>query len=137
DIRRMGAAGVSVSYNAIANLKLGSGLCPVRKLLDAGVNVALGTDGASSNDTMRLIDVMRVAALVQPLHGDPAEAWPSAAEVVTAATIGGARAACLGDDLGIIAAGRKADLTVLDLARTTAFTPLSDAIRQLVFCENG
>ncbi|MFE3838252.1 amidohydrolase family protein [Pseudogemmobacter sonorensis] len=137
DIARMGAASVSVSHNAIANLKLGSGLCPVRKLLEAGVNVGLGTDGASSNDTMRVFDVMRVSALAQTLHGDRPESWLSAAEALTAATVGGAKAALLGDKTGSITPGKKADLTFLGLTAGTAFTPLSDAVRQLVYCENG
>lgn len=137
DIARMAAAGVSVSHNAIANLKLGSGLCPVRKLLSAGVNVALGTDGASSNDTMRIFDVMRVAALAQSQQADAPETWPSAEEVLTAATLGGAKAALLGHEIGSLAPGKKADLTFLDLTAGTSFTPLSDAARQLVYCENG
>lgn len=137
DIERMTAAGVSVSYNAIANLKLGSGLCPVRKLLKAGVNVALGTDGASSNDTMRIFDVMRVAVLAQSLQGDAPETWPSAEEVIIAATIGGAKAALLDHETGSLSPGKKADLTFLDLTAGTSFTPLSDVARQLVYCENG
>mgnify|MGYP001425787323 CR=1 FL=1 len=137
DIALMADTGVSVSYNAIANLKLGSGICPVRKLLDAGVNLGLGTDGASSNDTMRLFDVMRVAALVQTTRSAQPECWISAAEVLKAATSGGARAAMLDHETGTIAPGKKADLTFLDLRRNTAFTPLSDAVRQLIYCENG
>ncbi|WP_186397642.1 amidohydrolase family protein [Stappia sp. TSB10GB4] len=137
DIARMGAAGVSVSYNAIANLKLGSGLCPVRKLLDGGVNIGLGTDGASSNDTMRIFDVMRVAALVQTLQDTAPERWLAAHEVLHAATLGGAKAALLDHETGSIRPGKKADLAFLDLSSGTAFTPNSDAVRQLVYCENG
>lgn len=137
DIAQMGAAGVSVSYNALANLKLGSGLCPVRRLKAAGVNIALGTDGASSNDTMRVFDVMRVAALVQGANGMSPERWLSAAEVLEAATMGGARAALLGHETGSLEPGKRADLILLDVTRTTAFTPLSDAARQLVYGETG
>jgi 5-methylthioadenosine/S-adenosylhomocysteine deaminase len=137
DIARLGAARVSVSYNAIANLKLGSGICPVRKLLDAGVNVALGTDGASSNDTMRIFDVMRVAPLAQALQNHDPATWLTAQEVMAAATIGGAKAALLGQDTGTITSSKKADLTFVDLSIGTAFTPLSNPVHQLVYCENG
>jgi len=137
DIALMGQAGVSVSYNAIANLKLGSGLCPVRRLLDAGVNIGLGTDGASSNDTMRLFDVMRCAALVQSATDMESECWMRAEDVLHAATLGGAQAAMWQAQTGSLTPGKQADLVILDLNKTTAFTPLSDIARQLVFCENG
>jgi len=137
DVALMGQAGVSVSYNALANLKLASGLCPVRRLLDAGVNVGLGTDGASSNDTMRLFDVMRSAALVQNLASTEPRHWMRAEEILHAATLGGARAAGLDQVTGSLAVGKQADLLFIDLTKTTAFTPLSDVARQLVYCENG
>jgi len=137
DIALMGQAGVSVSYNALANLKLGSGLCPVRRLLDAGVHMGLGTDGASSNDAMRVFDVMRSAALVQNLASAKPQHGMRAEEILHAATLGGARAAQLDAITGSITVGKQADLVFIDLNKTTAFTPLSDAARQLVYCENG
>ena len=69
DMALMGEAGLSVVHNAISNQKLGAGVAPLRRLLDAGVTVALGTDGASSNDTLRIFDVMRVAALIHSVSG--------------------------------------------------------------------
>jgi len=137
DMALMGQAGVSVSYNALANLKLGSGLCPVRRLLDAGVNIGLGTDGASSNDTMRLFDVMRSAALVQNLASPEPRHWMCSEEILHAATMGGARAALLDQVTGSLAVGKQADLLLIDLTKTTAFTPLSHIARQLVYGENG
>lgn len=137
DIEMMGEAGVSVSWNALANLKLGSGLAPVRRLLDAGVNLSLGTDGASSNDTMRLFDVIRVAGLVSTAtHNGPGFGL-SHQEVLQAATTGGAKAAMLDKTTGSLEVGKRADLVILDLSRGTAFTPLSDIASQLVYCENG
>jgi len=137
DIVLMGQTGVSVSYNTLANLKLGSGLCPVRRLLDAGVNIGLGTDGASSNDTMRIFDVMRSAALVQNLGSPQPQHWMRAEEILHAATLGGARAALLDKVTGSLAVGKQADLLFINLTKTTAFTPLSDVVRQLVYGENG
>jgi len=137
DIALMGQTGVSVSYNTLANLKLGSGLSPVRRLLDAGVNIGLGTDGASSNDTMRIFDVMRSAALVQNLGSTQPQHWMRAEEILHAATLGGARAALLEKVTGSLAVGKQADLLFINLTKTTAFTPLSDVVRQLVYGENG
>lgn len=137
DIEMMGEAGVSVSWNALANLKLGSGLAPVRRLLDAGVNLALGTDGASSNDTVRLFDVIRVAGLVSTATCNGPEFGLTSDEVLQAATTGGAKAAMLEKTAGSLEIGKQADLIILDPSLGTAFTPVSDIARQLVYSENG
>jgi 5-methylthioadenosine/S-adenosylhomocysteine deaminase len=136
DMALMGAAGVSVVHNAISNQKLGAGIAPLRRLIDAGVTVALGTDGASSNDTLRLFDVMRVAALIHGVSGPDYGQWLGAADILKAATIDGARSAMLETGTGSLEAGKKADLLVLDL-NTLAFTPLNDIARHLVYAENG
>ena len=136
DIDLMGQAGCCVAHNAVSNLKLGAGVAPVRQLLNAGVPVALGTDGLCSNDTARIFDVMRVAALVQsgtgPNYGD----WLSSTEVLNAATIDGARSAALGEVTGSLEVGKRADLIVLRLD-TYAFTPMNDVRKHLVYSENG
>ena len=136
DIALMGAAGCAIVHNAISNLKLGAGVAPIRRLLDAGVTVALGTDGLSSNDSARIFDVMRVAALVQSATGPDSAQWITAAEILAAATIGGARSALLDRQTGSLEVGKRADLLILSLG-TTAFTPWNDLARQLVHCENG
>lgn len=136
DIELLGAARVSVAHNAISNQKLGAGIAPLRALLDAGVNVALGSDGICSNDSARMFDVMKAAALLHKVTSPDYTTWPSAREVLWAATRGGARSVRLTDDVGAVAAGRKADLVVLDM-RTVNFTPLNDVINHLVYCENG
>ncbi len=137
DIALMADAGVSVSWNALANLKLGSGLAPVRRMLDAGINLSLGTDGASSNDTMRLFDVIRVAGLISASTSEGPAQGLSAGDVLRAATLGGAKAAMLSKTTGSLETGKKADLIILDPMRGTAFTPRSDFARQLVYGENG
>jgi 5-methylthioadenosine/S-adenosylhomocysteine deaminase len=131
DIEMIAAAGASVVHNPISNLKLGAGLAPLRKLLDAGVNVGLGTDGPSCNDTVRISDTMRVAALIHTVAEPEPSRWPSAREIVTAATVGGARAANVDRQAGWLEAGRQADVLVLDL-RELAFTPLNDVYKHLV-----
>lgn len=136
DIDLMGEAGCSVAHNAISNLKLGAGIAPIRRLLDAGVHIGLGTDGISSNDTARIFDVMRIAALVQSATGPDFGNWLNADEALTMATIGGARTAMLDGVTGSLETGKVADLLMLDL-NSTAFTPLNDIGKHLVYSENG
>lgn len=136
DIALLGAAGCSVVHNCLSNQKLGSGLAPIRKLIDAGVTVALGTDGVSSNDTPRLFDVMRAAALIHNMGGPDTASWLKPDEILRAATINGARSALLDHVTGSLAIGKSADLLIL---RTDSynFMPLNDIRHQLVYCENG
>ncbi|MGJ4857974.1 amidohydrolase family protein [Labrys sp. La1] len=136
DIALMGAAGCSVAHNAVSNLKLGAGIAPLRRLIDAGVTIGLGTDGVSSNDSARIFDVMRTAALVQSATGPDHERWVSAREILNAATLGGAHTALLGELTGSLEVGKRADLIMLRLD-SLAFTPLNDIVRQLVYAENG
>ncbi len=136
DMRLMGEAGVSVAHNAVSNLKLGAGIAPIHRLLDAGVTIGLGTDGVSSNDTSRIFDVMRVAGLVHSAAGPDYESWLAADEILAMATIGGAKTALLDQVTGSIEVGKSADLLILDL-RNYPFMPLNDVAKHLVYSENG
>jgi 5-methylthioadenosine/S-adenosylhomocysteine deaminase len=136
DIGLIADSGASVAHNPVCNLRIGSGVAPLRGLLRAGVNIALGTDGISSNDSCRLFDVMKVAGILHTLTTDDYDEWPTASEILWAATRGGARAVAQPDDLGAIEVGRKADLVALDLC-TSAFVPLNDVRNHLVYSENG
>ena len=136
DIGLIATSGASVAHNPVCNLRIGSGIAPLRALLKAGVNVALGTDGISSNDSCRLFDVMKAAGIVHTLSTDDYDEWPTAAEILWAATRGGARAVGLDDQIGSIERGKKADLVALDLC-TSAFVPVNDVANQLVYAENG
>jgi 5-methylthioadenosine/S-adenosylhomocysteine deaminase len=136
DIELIADRGASVAHNPVCNLRIGSGVAPLRSLLDAGVNVALGTDGISSNDSCRLFDVMKAAGLIHTLTTDDYDQWPTASEILWAATRGGARALGLDHEIGSIEPGKKADLVALDLC-TSAFVPVNDLPNQLVYAENG
>jgi 5-methylthioadenosine/S-adenosylhomocysteine deaminase len=136
DIGALARAGASVAHNAISNQKLGAGIAPFRQLLDAGVNVALGTDGLSSNDSARMFDVIKAAALLHKVTTPDYEQWPTASEILWAATRAGARSMRLQGETGAISPGMKADLVVFDL-RTLNFTPGNDLRNHLVHCENG
>jgi cytosine/adenosine deaminase-related metal-dependent hydrolase len=132
DIDLVRDRGVTVAHNPASNLKLGSGLAAVPRLLGAGVNVALGTDGMSSNDGLDMFASLKLASLVHKLWGIDYEEWLGAKEAWQLATIGGARAAGDAEGLGRIEAGRRADLVLLDL-ESHVFTPLNDPLRQLAF----
>lgn len=127
--------GVTVQHNPASNCKLGSGLMPMRAMLDAGINVALGTDGCGSIDSVDMLRVLSSTALVQKLRGREYTRWIGAREAWQAATQGGARG--LGrDDLGTIAPGMTADLALYRLD-DIAFTPLNQPLNQLVYAASG
>ncbi|MFO0987161.1 MAG: amidohydrolase [Alphaproteobacteria bacterium] len=132
DIALLAANGCTVVHNPLSNLKLGSGLCPVRKLLDAGVNMALGTDGLATSDTADLIEAIRAASLIhKPGTHDYAQ-WVSAADVFRMATMGGARSGLMEREVGSLEPGKKADIILLDRG-AWGFIPLHDPVRNLAF----
>lgn len=126
--------GVSVSHNPCSNMKLASGSAPVGELLDKGINVALGTDGASSNNNLDMFDEMKFASLLSKVSTlNPSVL--NANEVINMATINGAKALNL--DVGSIEVGKKADLILVD-TNTPNMTPSSAIIASnLVYSANG
>lgn len=136
DVDVLADTGTSVSHNPISNLKLGSGIAPWRKYLDAGVNLGIGTDGMSSSDTARMSEAVKAAALLHKVTGPDRRQWPTAQEVLTAGTLGGARSARLGETVGSIEVGKRADLVFYDM-NSLAFTPRNKPELHLVYSENG
>ncbi len=134
DVHRFAKYGVTPVHNPASNLRIGSGLAKIKEFLAAGINVALGTDGAASNDGQNMFDAVRLAALVHNQAGTDFDRWVTAGQALTMATRNGAGA--FGLDAGVLAPGRLADLVLLR-RDTPAFTPLNDVVGQLVFCENG
>ncbi len=132
EIEELAAAGTSVVHCPRSNLKLVSGACPVAELQAAGVNVALGTDGAASNNRLDLWAEMDTAALFGKYVARDAEAIPASA-ALEMATINGARALGLGDVTGSIVPGKAADLICVELA-SAAVQPVIDPLSQLVYC---
>lgn len=122
---------VSVIHCPESNMKLASGRCPVATLLRAGVNVALGTDGAASNNDLDMLGEMRTAALLGKAVSGDAAALP-AATALHMATLGGARALGLGAEIGSLEPGKQADLIAVDLS-APATQPLYNPISQIVY----
>jgi 5-methylthioadenosine/S-adenosylhomocysteine deaminase len=131
EIEHFAASGASVVHCPESNLKLASGFCPVQGLTDAGINVALGTDGAASNNDLDMLGEMRSAALLgKGVASDPS-ALP-AAQVLRMATLNGARALGLADSIGSLVTGKLADITAIDLGQATT-QPVYDPVSQIVY----
>ncbi len=135
DRARLADAGASVSHNPGSNLKLGSGIADMRRMLERGVNVAIGTDGTGSSDNLNVFEAMRTASYLSRVQDHPVSRWVSAREALHAATEGGAKALGL-EKTGRIEKGWKADLVLLDLG-ALHYVPLNDLASQIVFGEDG
>lgn len=131
EIELISKTGTHVAHCPESNLKLASGFCPVDQLQKAGVNVAIGTDGAASNNDLDMPGEMRTAALLAKGVAEDARALP-AIEALRAATLNGARALGIDDVTGSIEIGKSADLVAINLD-TYATQPLFDPVSQLVY----
>ena len=124
-------AGAHIVHCPESNLKLASGFCPVARCLDAGINVALGTDGAASNNDLDILGEMRTAALLGKAVADDASAIP-AMTALKMATINGAKALGLDHEIGSLRIGKSADVIALDLGRIET-QPLYCPLSQIVY----
>jgi 5-methylthioadenosine/S-adenosylhomocysteine deaminase len=125
------AKGVNAAHNPTSNLKLGSGIARVPEMLAQGINVCLGTDGASSNNNLNLFEEMHLAAIIHkgatqnPLMVD-------AGQAIRMATVNGAKALGFGNETGCIREGMKADLILLDTDKPH-FTPVNNPMSAIVY----
>lgn len=136
DMKRLGSRGASVAHNPGANMRLGSGLADMRRMLEHGVNVGIGTDGANCSDNLNMYEAMRLASLVSKVRGPDWQRWITTAEALEAATVGSAKALGFGDKIGRLAPGYKADIVFLDLDHIN-WIPLNDPVNALVHVEDG
>ena len=131
EVGLFGRTGTGVCHCPNSNMRLASGIAPIRQMLDAGVNVGLGVDGSASNDHGNLVDETRQAMLLQRVGGNPAGL--SAREALEMATLGGA--AVLGrDDVGALKPGMAADFVAFRLDSPHFAGALHDPVAALVFC---
>jgi cytosine/adenosine deaminase-related metal-dependent hydrolase len=136
DIIQLARAGAMVAHNPVSNMRLGTGIPPVRRYLDAGVTIGVGTDTCSCADNLNMFEAMRCAANLSRFAGPDPSRWLTPSEVLKAATQGGARIAGRADDIGRIAVGYRADLVLIDLS-APHYLPLNDPLTQLVHAEDG
>jgi len=130
EIKTLKTTGTNVVHCPSSNLKLGSGIAPIVKLLEEGISVSLGADGAACNNRLDMFTEMRTAALLQKaLHGP--EVLP-ASRALRLATIDGAKAMGLDAEIGSLEVGKRADVAVLRLDRLHA-TPVTDVFSALVY----
>jgi len=131
EIEKLSAFGVHVIHCPESNMKLASGACPVEHLIGSGVNVALGTDGAASNNDLDMLGEMRTAALLAKLSAKDATAV-SATTVLEMATINGARALGMENEVGSLEEGKQADLIAINMSGVEQ-QPMYNPISQLVY----
>ena len=131
DIELLARAEAAVVHNPSSNLKLASGICPVQKMLDAGVNVCLGTDSACSNNNLDMFMEMRNAALLGKVASNGPQAG-SASTVLAMATVNAAKALGLEGKLGAVQAGMRADVIAVDMDCVEVW-PLSNILSHLVY----
>jgi guanine deaminase len=135
DIARLAAAGASVVHNPMSNLRIGSGVAPARAMLDAKLNLAIGTDATNTSDGQNMFEALRLAAYLSRIADPDPARWLSVEDVFRAATVGSA--AALGfRHVGRLEPGFAADIVFVDL-RHINYVPLRTPLLQLVFAESG
>lgn len=136
DIMLLADRGCSISHNPGSNLLLGSGIAPIRRLLDYGANVGIGTDGANSSDQQNMFEAMRLALMVSRITTPDCSKWLATAEVLSLATEGSAKTMGFGERIGRLLPGYEADIVFIDL-ESINYVPLNDPTNQVVNCEDS
>lgn len=135
EIQLINERGVNISHNPASNMKLGSGISPVAKMMAEGVKLSLGTDGAASNNNLDMLEEMKTASLLQKVNTlDPTVL--KSEEVFKMATIGGAEALGLETETGNLEVGKKADMALINM-KAPHLTPYRHPISHLVYSANG
>ena len=135
DMLILSKCGVNVVYVPVANMKLGLGAAKIKDLTDLGVNVSLGTDGPASNNSLDMFETMKIAALLQKLTYQNPKVMP-AYEILKMATINGAKALGLGESIGSLEIGKKADIILVDLSKPH-LKPLHNIYVSIVYSARG
>ncbi|HAQ06026.1 MAG TPA: N-ethylammeline chlorohydrolase [Bacillus bacterium] len=135
DMDIMAAKCVKVSHNIISNLKLGSGVAPVIKMLEKGITVSLGTDSAASNNNLDLFEELKIAATLHKGIAQDATAVP-AEQAMKMATINGASSVWLEDKIGSLEIGKDADFIVID-TNQSYYYPKNNPVSHIVYSGSG
>jgi 5-methylthioadenosine/S-adenosylhomocysteine deaminase len=135
DIDLLAKYGVGVVHNPASNLKLGDGICPVKRMMKIGVNVGLGTDGANCGDTYSVFDQVRLVSLIHNIANPDPDLWVTPKEALRMGTVNGGRIISYGDSVGALEKGKRADIIILRPSIT--YIPFNDVINQLAYTETG
>lgn len=136
DMSRLADHGAVIAHNPGSNMRYGSGLAAVRRMLDRGLKVGIGTDSRSCSDNLNMFEAMRLASFASRVQGPDYRRWLSTDEVFLMATEGSASALGFGSRMGRLAPGAFADIVFLD-RRNLNYVPLNDVTNQVVNAEDG
>ncbi|MEH2125786.1 amidohydrolase [Nostoc sp.] len=131
DIAILAATESTVVHNPLSNLRLGSGIAPILKYRQAGVNVTFGCDGASSNDSQDLLEAIKIGSILHNVTDSDYQYWITPRQAVEMASLGGAKGLNIADKLGSLTVGKQADLVLYDLTNLSLL-PRTDPIGLLV-----
>ncbi len=131
DIAILAETQSTVVHNPLSNLRLGSGIAPILKYRQAGVNVTFGCDGASSNDSQDLLEAIKIGSILHNVTDFDYQHWITPRQAVEMASLGGAKGLNMADELGSLTVGKKADLVLYDLT-SLSLLPRTDPIGLLV-----
>jgi 5-methylthioadenosine/S-adenosylhomocysteine deaminase len=133
EIELLARHGVAVCHNPVSNMTLGDGIAPVVEMLKAGVTVTLGSDGPASNNSQDMFEVIKTAALLQRARLQDSKAILPI-QALRMATVNAARALGLGEVIGSVEVGKRADLIMLDLLAAPHNVAVHDVVSHLVHC---
>ncbi|WP_162901553.1 amidohydrolase [Breoghania sp. L-A4] len=136
EIALLGERGSCMTHNPLSNLKLGAGIARIPDLLAAGVPIGLGTDGTSTSDRADMFRSLALAAVTHRAGEMDHTRWPTAEDAFAMATTGAARTAMLGDDIGTLEVGKKADIILIDRS-DYGLIPLHKPVQQLTYAVNS
>ncbi|QMS91475.1 amidohydrolase [Nostoc edaphicum CCNP1411] len=131
DIAILAETQSTVVHNPLSNLRLGSGIAPILKYRQAGVNVTFGCDGASSNDSQDLLEAIKIGSILHNITDSDYQHWITPRQAVEMASLGGAKGLNIADKLGSLTVGKQADLVLYDLTNLSLL-PRTDPIGLLV-----
>ncbi|MEH1972367.1 MAG: amidohydrolase [Nostoc sp.] len=131
DIAILAETQSTVVHNPLSNLRLGSGIAPILKYRQAGVNVTFGCDGASSNDSQDLLEAIKIGSILHNITDSDYQHWITPRQAVKMASLGGAKGLNIADKVGSLTVGKQADLVLYDLTNLSLL-PRTDPIGLLV-----
>ncbi|TVP58607.1 MAG: amidohydrolase [Nodularia sp. (in: Bacteria)] len=131
DITILAQTQSTVVHNPLSNLRLGSGIAPILKYIQSGVNVSFGCDGASSNDSQDLLEAIKIGSILHNITDSDYQNWITPRKSVEMASLGGAKGLNIADKIGSLSVGKQADLVLYDL-KSLSLLPRTDPIGLLV-----